>query len=127
MTKRVKRCFDVERIKHDLNNLRGLKDVRFIVYRILWQYNLKKLKKELFRLMYYTTIGSGWVSRKTGETLFQFRDTNTEEVYDFQSHIRVFKVFESIGKPIDHSIDLEDRVCMLPENYYTRYKISDVI
>ncbi len=115
--------FDIEKIKHNLNTFTALKDVKFIIYRIIWKLKMVQVKDELYRLMEFSDSFS-WLSRRTSEALFQFRDLSSEDTYDINTHSKIYKVMPFVGKVIDRGLDDQDIICDLPDKYYTHYSLS---
>ena len=114
-------------IETRLNTHIGLRDVKYIVYRLAWTLNMKKCAEEIFNLMRWDEFHEcGYESREHHESLFQFRNTETMLIEDIRAHKHVYRIFTKIGKILDTPLDDDYVICKLPNHYYTFFSISEV-
>ena len=56
-----------------LESFRGLKDVKFIVYRLMWQYRLCRVNKELFSVLKWNDEFVSWFDKDDCCSIFNYR------------------------------------------------------
>ena len=78
-----------------LESYRGLKDVKIIIYRIVWKYKHTSLFKELFERLTWEDDDSFWVvNRKLYDNgVLNYRTLNRGRVAFFNSYIYKFYRF----------------------------------
>lgn len=97
------------------------KDIKFKVYKIVWHCRIQECFKEIIRHMYWNKHDVGYVCRKTGESMFNFRFLNTHDKVLYRLNNQIYNVVKPFGTFVTIPIQESLVIGKLPSKYYTHF------